>query len=319
MLKPFQTPSYIYGPVPSRRLGLSLGVDIVPFKICTFNCVYCQLGKTVRQSGRRGRFFPVSEVMTQIRKALDQNPQIDHITFSGSGEPPLNTAIGELIRRIKTMTDIPVAVLTNSSLLVRPSVRKALVAADIVIPSLDAARAASFRRVNRPLPSLKIEKIILGLETFRREFKGRIWLEVMLVKGINDSPADIQALKKAIARIRPDRIHLNTVVRPPAEKWAKPLSRRALETIKKDLGEKAEVVAEFRRHPRSPAGQNLREAILAMVERRPVTLADITVSLGRNETEVQPHLDTLLSSKAIRRRRHQGSVYFAPYAPREDS
>jgi wyosine [tRNA(Phe)-imidazoG37] synthetase (radical SAM superfamily) len=318
MLKPLQKPSHVYGPVPSRRLGLSLGIDIVPFKICTFNCVYCQLGKTIRQSGRRGHFFPVSEVLTQIRKALDQNPLIDHITFSGSGEPPLNTAIGKLIRQIKTITDIPVAVLTNSSLLVRPSVRKALLAADIVIPSLDAARAAAFRRVNRPLPSLKIEGIIRALVTFRREFKGRIWLEVMLVKGINDSPADVRALKKAIARIKPDRIQLNTVVRPPAEKWAKPLSRRALEMIKKDLGEKAEVVAEFRRRPRSPAGQNLRDAILAMVERRPVTLPDIAVSLGRNEREVRPHLDTLLRSKTIRRRRHRGSVYFAPQNPRED-
>jgi len=317
-LKPLQKPSHVYGPVPSRRLGLSLGIDIVPFKICTFNCVYCQLGKTIRQSGRRGHFFPVSEVLTQIRKALDQNPKIDHITFSGSGEPTLNTTIGKLIRQIKTMTDIPVAVLTNSSLLVRPSVRKALVAADIVIPSLDAARAASFRRINKPLPSLKIEGIIRALVTFRREFKGRIWLEVMLVKGINDSPADIQALKKAIARIKPDRIQLNTVVRPPAENWAKPLSRRALEMIKKDIGEKAEVVAEFRRRPRSPAGQNLRDAILAMVERRPVTLPDITVSLGRNEREVRPHLDTLLRSKTIRRQRHRGSVYFAPQNPRGD-
>ncbi|MDH4272510.1 MAG: radical SAM protein, partial [Candidatus Aminicenantes bacterium] len=245
-------------------------------------------------------------------------PKIDHITFSGSGEPTLNTTIGKLIRQIKTMTDIPVAVLTNSSLLVRPSVRKALVAADIVIPSLDAARAASFRRINKPLPSLKIEGIIRALVTFRREFKGRIWLEVMLVKGINDSPADIQALKKAIARIKPDRIQLNTVVRPPAENWAKPLSRRALEMIKKDIGEKAEVVAEFRRRPRSPAGQNLRDAILAMVERRPVTLPDITVSLGRNEREVRPHLDTLLRSKTIRRKRHRGSVYFAPQNPRGD-
>ncbi len=316
---PPQKPSHIYGPVPSRRLGLSLGVDIVPFKICTFNCVYCQLGRTLRQSGRRRCFFPESEVLGQVRKALDQNPQIDHITFSGSGEPTLNSAIGRLIRKIKAMTDIPVVVLTNSSLLTRRPVRKALLAADIIVPSLDAARATAFRRVNRPLPNLKVERIIQALESFRREFRGCIWLEVMLVKGINDSEADIRALKKAIAGIRPEKVQLNTVVRPPAEKWAKPLSRRALEMIKKDLGEKAEIVADFRRHSRSPTGQNLREAILAMVERRPVTLSDVAASLGRDEREVRPHLDTLLRSKTIRRQRHQGSVYFAPQNPREDS
>ncbi|MGB7297542.1 MAG: radical SAM protein [Candidatus Aminicenantales bacterium] len=312
MLKSSRKPAHIYGPVPSRRLGLSLGVDIIPFKTCTFNCVYCQLGKTARLSGRRGRFFPEIEILAQVRRALHRNPQIDHITFSGSGEPTLNTTIGKLIRQIKAMTDIPVVVLTNSSLLARRPVRKALLAADIVIPSLDAAKAASFRRVNRPLASLKIGEIIRALEAFRREFKGRIWLEVMLVKGINDSPADIRALKKAIARIRPDRIQLNTVVRPPAETWAGPLSHRALQKINKELGERAEVVAELRRRRRHPAGRNLSEAIISMVDRRPVTLSDITSSLGRTEREVQPYLETLLRSKRIRRKRHQGSVYFAP-------
>ncbi len=308
----------VYGPVPSRRLGLSLGVDIIPFKSCSFNCIYCQLGKTVRPSGRRGRFFIETEILAQVREAIDRNPPLDHITFSGSGEPTLNATIGKLIRKIKTMTDIPVAVLTNSSLLTRRSVRKELIAADIVVPSLDAARAASFRRVNRPLPSLKIEKIIRALETFRREFKGRLWLEVMLIKGINDSPADIQALKKAIARIQPDKIQLNTAIRPPAEKWAKPLSRRALETIKKKLGERAEIVAEFRGRPRSPAGRNLGEAILTMVKRRPATLLDITAALGRDEKDIRPHLDTLLRSKKIRRLRHRGSAYFTPEMNRSE-
>lgn len=312
MLKSARKSSHVYGPVPSRRLGLSLGVDIVPFKTCTFNCVYCQLGKTARLSGRRGRFFPEPEILAQIRTALDRSPQIDHITFSGSGEPTLNTAIGKLIRKIKAMTDIPVVVLTNSSLLTRRSVRQALLAADIVIPSLDAARAASFRRVNRPLASLKIGEIIRGLEAFRREFKGRLWLEIMLVKGINDSPADIRALKKAIAGIKPDRIQLNTVVRPPAETWARPLSQRSLQKIKKEFGEKAEVIADTRRRRREPAGRNLSEAILAMAARRPVTLSDITSSLGRTERDIRPHLETLLRSKKIRRRRHQGSEYFAP-------
>jgi wyosine [tRNA(Phe)-imidazoG37] synthetase (radical SAM superfamily) len=318
MLDQPQERPHVYGPVPSRRLGLSLGVDIVPFKTCPFNCVYCQLGKTVRQSLRRRCFFPVEEILDQVRKAIDRNPKIDHITFSGSGEPTLNTAIGILIRQIKAMTDIPVVVLTNSSLLTRRAVRKALSGADIVIPSLDAARSASFRRVNRPLLSSKSESIIRALETFRREFKGFIWLEVMLVKGVNDSPADIQALKKAIARIRPDRIQLNTVVRPPAENWAAPLSRRSLERINKELGERSEVVADFQSRLRPPIGQNLREAILSMVERRPATLLDITASLARDEKEVRPHLESLLRSKMIRRQRYRGSVYFAPKSTRRE-
>jgi len=311
MLKNQEAASHIYGPVPSRRLGFSLGVDILPYKTCSFDCVYCQLGRTGRKSGRRGRYFSSAGILRQIKEAIDNNRRIDHITFSGSGEPTLHTEIGTLIRKIKKMTDIPVVVLTNSSLLTRKPVRRALLAADIVVPSLDAATAASFRRVNRPLPSVLVEPIIAALALFRREFKGRIWLEVMLVKGVNDSPSDINALKKAIARIRPDKVQLNTVVRPPAEKWAQPLSRRALDKIKKDLGGRAEVVVDFRRRPGSPAVPDIRRAILAMAERRPVTLEDIISSLGRKKEEVRPHIETLLRWQRISGQQHKGAVYYA--------
>src|SRR4030042_435709 len=288
MLRNPQARSHIYGPPPARRLGFSLGVDILPYKACSFDCIYCQLGRTGRRSGRRGHFFSSRDILQQIKQAIARSPRIDHITFSGSGHPTLNTGIGDIIRKIKKMTDIPVAVLTNSSFLSRKAVRRALRAAARVRPSPDAATAAAFRRVNRPLPSLKVEDIVGALATFRQEFKGQIWLEIMLVKGINDSPSDIRALKRAVARIRPDRVQLNTVVRPPAEKWAQPLSRGALNRIKKNLGGRAEIVADFRRRPGSPAVPEIRGAILSMAGRRPVTLEDITSSLGRKEREVRP-------------------------------
>jgi wyosine [tRNA(Phe)-imidazoG37] synthetase (radical SAM superfamily) len=318
MLKGEEATSHIYGPVPSRRLDFSLGVDILPYKTCSFDCVYCQLGRTGRKSGRRGRYFSTRDILRQIKEAIYKNQRINHITFSGSGEPTLHTEIGNLIRKIKKMTDIPVVVLTNSSLLTRKPVRRALMAADIVVPSLDAATAASFRRVNRPLPSVQVEDIIRALALFRREFKGRIWLEVMLVKGINDSPSDIEALKKAVARIRPDKVQLNTVVRPPAEKWAQPLSQGALNKIKRELGGRTEVVVDFRRRARSPAISDIREAILAMAERRPVTLEDIISSLGKKEIEVRPHLETLLRWQRISGQKHGGAVYYAPPQPSQE-
>jgi wyosine [tRNA(Phe)-imidazoG37] synthetase (radical SAM superfamily) len=311
MLKSRKAASYIYGPVPSRRLGFSLGVDILPYKTCSFDCVYCQLGRTDRRTGRRSRFFSPQVILTQIQEATKKSPRIDHITFSGSGEPTLNTEIGGLIRKIKKMTGIPVVVLTNSSCLTRRTVRTALLAADIVVPSLDAATAASFRRVNRPLPSLKVDDIVRSLATFRREFKGQIWLEIMLVKGVNDSPSDIAALKRAIARIRPDKVQLNTVVRPPAESWAKPLSRGAIHKIRKSLGGRAEVVVDFRRRPGSPAAPDIRGAILSMAGRRPVTLEDITSSLGRNDREIRAHLETLLRWHRVSRHEHRGATYYA--------
>jgi wyosine [tRNA(Phe)-imidazoG37] synthetase (radical SAM superfamily) len=302
--------SHIYGPVPSRRLGFSLGVDILPPKTCSFDCIYCQLGRTERKSGRRGRYFSSAEILGQIKEAVDKNPGIDHITFSGSGEPTLNIRLGKLIREIKKMTEIPVVVLTNSSLLVLPAVRRALRAADVVIPSLDTTTAASFRRVNRPLPSLKIYDILTGLVLFRREFPGRIWLEIMLVKGVNDSPADIRALKKAVARIRPDKIQLNTVVRPPAEKWALPVSPAELKRLEKELGGPAEAIAGFRKRPGLSGVQDLKKAIMAMAGRRPVTLDDLASSLGREKVEIRHNLETLLRWKRLSRRKHGGAVFY---------
>jgi wyosine [tRNA(Phe)-imidazoG37] synthetase (radical SAM superfamily) len=315
MLKKRPAACHVYGPVPSRRLGFSLGVDILPYKTCTFDCIYCQLGPTLRKSKRRAGYFSAREILSQVTQAIATNPYIERITFSGSGEPTLNTQIGGLIRKIKTMTRIPVVVLTNSSFLMRPSVRRALRAADIVVPSLDAVPAGSFRRVNRPLPSIKPADIIKGLTLFRREFSGRIWLEVMLVKGVNDSPADIRALKKAVERIRPDKVQLNTVVRPPAEKWAQPLSTAELHRIRRQLGDRAEVIARPPGRRISSGARNLRNKILAIAGRRPVTLADLTSSLGRPESDIRPHLETLVRWRRINRRSHKGSVYYSAEAP----
>ncbi len=303
---------FVYGPVPSRRLGFSLGVDILPDKTCSLDCVYCQLGSAGRTTSRRRAYFSVRDVLAQVREALAACPGVDYITFSGSGEPTLNRNMGPLIRGIKRMTRVPVAVLTNGTLLTRRDVRAELRQADVVVPSLDAATAALFRKVNRPHPSLNAAKVIEGLARFRREFQGRLWLEVMLVKGVNDSPAHIRALKKAIAAIGPDRVHLNTVVRPPAERSARPLTVRELGRIRRALGEGAEIVAAFagRRQPREPGG--LEAAIVAMVRRRPVTVEDISASLGRHRDEVLKAAGRLLESGKIRAVRHGRKKFYGP-------
>lgn len=305
-------PSYLYGPVPSRRLGFSLGVDILPYKTCSFDCVYCQLGRTPKKFLRRAKFFAAKDILLQIKKSIASSRKIDYVTFSGSGEPTLNAEIGNLIRQVKKMTSIPVAVLTNSSLLSRKPVRQALLAADLIVPSLDAATAETFRKVNRPHPSFRLEKIIEGLEKFRREFKGKIWLEVMLVKGINDSPAHIEALKEAIAKIQPDRVQLNTVVRPPAEKFARALSREEMEHIRDRLGGGTEIIADFEERPQTPAQEKLDKAILSMVRRRPVTLRDMAASLGKNKNEILKSLTRLLKSGAVKRVEHKKAFYYEP-------
>jgi wyosine [tRNA(Phe)-imidazoG37] synthetase (radical SAM superfamily) len=304
------SPHFIYGPVPSRRLGFSLGVDILPFKTCPFDCIYCQLGRTTEKTIQRKEFIPHKEVLHQIKKAITSGQKIDYITFSGSGEPTLNQALGKLIREIKKITAIPVAVLTNSSLLTRKDVRKALQAADLVVPSLDAASQEVFVRTNRPHLSLRAGKIINGLIHFRKEFKGPIWLEIMLVKGINDTKVHLEELKKAIARIGPDKVHLNTVVRPPAEKFARPLSEREMERTRKILGDNCQVIADFKKRKQKATRESLEQAILSMVQRRPVTLKDISFSLGKPSEEILRPLDALLETGKIKAVRRGSSIYY---------
>jgi len=202
------------------------------------------LGTTTQKTVKRKEYISKKKILSQIKDVLSSGQQVDYLTFSGSGEPTLNTALGKLIREIKKITSIPVAVLTNSSLLSRKNVRKALKEADVVVPSLDGVTQEVFTKINRPHPSLKIEQIIEGLQKFRQEFKGSIWLEIMLVKGVNDSPSHIRKLKEVIKEIKPEKVQLNTVVRPPSEEFAHPLSLKELEKTRNILGKNCEIIAE---------------------------------------------------------------------------
>ncbi|MCX6564623.1 MAG: radical SAM protein [Candidatus Aminicenantes bacterium] len=302
--------STIYGPVPSRRLGYSLGVDILPFKTCSMDCVYCQLGSGAKTTVRRKEYVPAAAVLAQIRAALAGSRRIDAVTFSGSGEPGLNSGIGKIIRGLKRTTDIPVVVLTNSSCLVSQKGRQEFLAADIVVPSLDAATPRIFQKINRPHASLKVDKIIDGLVRFRREFAGRIWLEIMLVKDVNDGPVHLKKLKEAAARIRPDKVQLNTVVRPPAERSARPLNRAQLEKIRVFFGENAEIIADFKAGGRQADAGHIRQAILAAVRRRPMTVRDMSLSLGRPVEEIRRYADDLVEQGRLDRLRHKKSDYY---------
>lgn len=237
---------YIYGPVKSRRLGLSLGMSIIPRKVCNFDCVYCQLGKTTNKTDERKEYVKVEDVIAELKEFLlghkDESSNLNYITLSGSGEPTLNIKIGELILEIKKISTLPIAVITNSSLLIDEKVRKALLNADLILPSLDAAVHDIFEKINQPLQNFKIEDIIEGLIRLRKEFRGKIWLEVMLVRGINDSLGHIKKLKEALTRINPDKIQLNSPVRTTTQDWVRPLERKALEKIKEILGDKCEII-----------------------------------------------------------------------------
>lgn len=300
----------IFGPVPSRRLGFSLGVDTIPFKTCNLDCTYCQLGRTINKTIQRKEYIAADDILREIEEVLREGKRIDYITFSGSGEPTLNSEIRRMISRIKELTSIPLAILTNGTLLYRPRIREDLMEADLVIPSLDTVTQEIFEMVNRPHPSLKIENVITGIDSFSQEFNGKVWLEIMVVKGINDSLEEIEKAAQVIEQMNLEKIQLNTVVRPPAEEFARPLTREDLNNIKTVLGKKCEIIAEFKRATQKAYKRDVEKRILSMVKRRPVTLVDISHSLGLHRNEIIKYVETLEKKHQVKTEVHSGERYY---------
>lgn len=301
---------HIFGPVLSRRLGLSLGVDLLPQKICTYDCIYCECGRTVIKTEEIKEWVPAEEIIEEVKEYLKENSNIDYITITGSGEPTLHSKIGFIIEEIKKITSIPVAVLTNGSLLYRKEVREALKNADVILPSLNAISEKTFRAINRPTPHLIPPKIIEGLVALRKEYKGKIWLEIVFVKGINDSDEEILKLKEVLEKINPDKIHLNTVVRPPAEEWAKPLTFEEMERIKRILGEKAEIVMPEKEKRDKIENAPFEREIEEMVKRRPVTLEELLKIFKIDREEISEILNSLLKKRKIRKENFEGKEFF---------
>lgn len=300
---------HLFGPVPSRRLGRSLGVDLIPSKTCPYDCIYCEVGPTTRLT--RQRFSCQTEtIIGELEDYLNDVPQPpDVITLAGSGEPTLNLGLGRIISSIKEMSQIPVAVLTNGALLYLPEVRAELAAADLVLPSLDSAREETYRLINRPLPGLSLESLLEGLTSFRREYRGRLWLEVMLLKGINDTEAELTLLRRALTEIAPDQIQLNTAVRPVVDELARPLDRVEMETAATFLGGPVEVIASFNRADIA-ATPCQDEDLVEMLSRRPMTAADMAKASGLPLIQVVARLKRLQDAGRISHDRYHDQEFY---------
>lgn len=275
--------TYVYGPIASQRLGQSLGIDPIPFKTCNWNCVYCQLGRTTPLTNQRREYAPPDAILADVSAALASHPPgtLDWISFVGSGEPTLHASLGVLIRRVKALTPLPVAVITNGSLLYLPEVRAELAAADAVLPTLVAGSAALFRSITRPWPGLTYERHMAGLLAFRQEYRGQLWLEVMLIKGMNDTDAALRELAAAIRRIAPDQVQITLPTRPPSEAGVAPPDAATLLRATSILSEGAQLV-----HP--PQGEvdlsgaaDLCAAIEGVIMRHPMRASDLARAVGR--------------------------------------
>lgn len=305
---------HVYGPVPSRRLGRSLGVDLVPFKVCSYDCVYCQLGRTTTKTTERKEWVPLEDVLAELRESLAGGPQCDFVGLAGSGEPTLHSRIGEAIQAVKAMTDLPVAVLTNGSLLFREDVRRDLMEADVVMPSLDAGDERLFRWVNRPADGIAFAEMVEGIAAFAREFAGEVWLEVLLLQGVTEAPSQVAKIAGLARRISPARVHMNTVARPPAELFAESVPEARLHAIAGRFPGRVEVIVD-RGVPAPELDGGDPERILLLLRRRPCTVDGIADGLGIHRTEVLKRLDGLLAAGQARRVVSNGQAFWMASEP----
>ncbi|MBP1928817.1 wyosine [tRNA(Phe)-imidazoG37] synthetase (radical SAM superfamily) [Methanolinea mesophila] len=305
---------HLFGPVCSRRLGRSLGIDLVPFKVCTFDCVYCECGATTRKTLERQDFFPFEEAIAELTDYLSAGPDLDFITFSGSGEPTLSLSIGRIIRFLKDrFPGYRVAVLTNGGLLHDPGVRADLVGADMVLPTLSTAVPETFAKIHRPAQGQDILEIIDGLSRFRQEFPGEIWLEVFIIPGLNTTDVELAALRKAIQLIDPDRIQLNTLDRPGTEEWVNPAPPAELSRIARFLGLPGTEAVESIHYGFShavPCGE-IADHILAVLRRRPCTLDDIAAATGFHRREIAKFLREFEIEGRIISKREERGIFFS--------
>ncbi|MBN2483933.1 MAG: radical SAM protein [Candidatus Omnitrophica bacterium] len=303
---------YCYGPVLSRRLGVSLGIDIVPAKKCSFDCVYCQIGSTTEKTLRRFAYVDASILKKEISGVFAEKPKIDYITLAGSGEPTLHKSLDKIIALLKKTSgySVPVCVITNSSLLYRKTVRRELMNADLIIPSLDTVTPSIFKKLNRPPREITVKKIVGGLMKLRKEFTGKIWLEIMLVAGLNDTEVEAGRLKKAIDLIKPDKVQVNLPVRPPAAKIEVPSPGKVKRFVEVIGGDVQVVDNRIRITGASRIARKIEKGVIELLRRRPATHHELKNSFGLDINEINRAIQMLIKTRKIKEIEQYGKKYF---------
>lgn len=302
-------PKYVFGPVPSRRLGRSLGISPIPRKTCNYSCIYCQLGRTNRMTNERKEFFPLEDILNEAKEYLKNSDFYDVVSIVGEGEPTLYSRLGELIKGIKELTDKPVAVITNGALLYDENVRYDLSFADIVLPSMDSFDEESFRKTDRPIGTVHFDEVFEGLKKFTHEFKGKIFMEIMLMDGINDDNASIEKFKKALSYLKYDRVYINTPVRPPAEERAKISSDEAIANAVNTLGGIS--IDSLTTGSFSSEIKDDYDAILSIIGRHPMNQHEIRGFLeSRGNNAPEEILEKLQKDEKITPEEYKGYITF---------
>ncbi|HKL12405.1 MAG TPA: radical SAM protein [Halanaerobiales bacterium] len=304
---------YLYGPVPSRRLGLSLGIDLIPYKICSFNCIYCECGATTKLTNNREEFKPVDKIIEELDEYLKEDPELDYITFSGSGEPTLYLHIGEIIDFLReNYPQYDTALLTNSSLLSHKKVRNEIKNLDLIVPSLDSVIEENFQQINQPHKDIKLADIIDGLIKLREEFSGKMFLEVFIVPGINDTKEEYEKFKNILKKINPDRVQLNTLDRPGTEDWVEPASEEDLKKAVDIIGKNAEIIGKYSPSEKKKGiSHAVKKRIIETISVRPCTVKDLSDILDLHVNEVNKYLREIDKENKLKMKEQtRGRFYF---------
>ncbi len=319
MAKQHPNGKYLFGPVASRRLGISLGIDLVPYKVCSFNCIYCESGATTHLTAERREYVPTTAVIAQLKQLLDDRPEIDYLTFSGAGEPTLHSGIGEIVHFLKdNYPKYKICLLTNASMFHSPTIIAELKPIDLIVPSLDASSPEEYLKINRPSPACDYQTLVDNLINFSHNFNGELWLEIFIVPGINDSDAAINRFVELTRKIAPTKVQFNTLDRPGCVDWLEPSSeantRRFINAMERVCP--VEAVGPFRYQ--TPAGstsyspQELQNRIMALIQRRPCTAADMLTTLNCSAHELQQALDSLRQQQLISGTASPRGEFFSP-------
>ncbi|MGV9173290.1 MAG: radical SAM protein [Promethearchaeia archaeon] len=305
--------NFIFGPVPSRRLGQSLGIDPNPSKTCNYQCIYCQLGKTTNFTNTLQDFYPPEDILKELREALDENQgELDYITFVGSGEPTLYKSLDFIIQKIRHLTEKPICVITNGALLYNEKVFNALLMADVVLPTLDAGNEKKFIGINRPHPDIQFEKLINSYIRFRKQFTGKFWLEIMLMKGINDSEEELTSIKEKLDLIKPDRIDINVPIRPPVEEWVDISQKSVFQRLNRIFGKYKDInfpeIGSFHKY-----SGDFEEELLNIVQRHPMRQDQIFKTFcddNLNQEQILLKLKKLLHNKQLSKMVYKGDIFW---------
>ena len=310
---------HLFGPVSSRRLGQSLGVDLIPFKTCSLNCVYCECGLTTNLTSETAEYVPTEEVIAELDALLSTNPKLDFVTFSGNGEPTLHSGLLKIAAHIKEKyPQYKICLITNSTMLTSSEFMSNILnngqsTIDVIMPSLDAISQEVYEKIDQPEASIQAKAVTQALVEFSKQFKGQIWLEIFILPGVNDTAEELNNFQKALKEMRVDKILLNCLDRPAPYDWVKPATESQMQAVKDFFDQQnieTTIIGKVRTAAAHEISADPKATIVELISRRPATLPDLAQALGKPQSQVSKLLQELSTTHRLEESKEARGTFY---------